>query len=143
MIQSETCLNILHRHALQALIKTQIRKMLFWNLFILGVDKTIHLWDIASGNMLAQLKGHTGTVYSLGFSREGSVLASGIKTRNIGNYMISLLQFYNLCQKKLILYPATLSGEVLYMIPSKGCVSFCLSVCLIPLLVFRWLLQKI
>lgn len=42
-----------------------------------GVDKTILLWDIASGNMLAQLKGHTQAVYSLMFSREGSVLTSG------------------------------------------------------------------
>jgi len=45
--------------------------------FKTGVDKTILLWDIASGNMLAQLKGHTETVYSLTFSREGSVLSSG------------------------------------------------------------------
>jgi WD40 repeat protein len=55
----------------------------FFIFFIIGVDKTILLWDIASGNMLAQLKGHTETVYALTFSREGSVLSSGKYNSNL------------------------------------------------------------
>ena len=43
----------------------------------LGVDQRILLWDIAEAAPIADLNGHTGTVYSLCFSREGHVLASG------------------------------------------------------------------
>lgn len=54
-----------------------------------GTDKTILLWDIASGDMVAQLKGHTDTIYTLDFSRDGTLLASGslilgFLTYNIG-----------------------------------------------------------
>lgn len=43
----------------------------------LGVDSVVLLWDIATGGLMAQMKGHTDTVYSLCFSRDGGVLASG------------------------------------------------------------------
>ncbi len=37
----------------------------------------MRLWDAASGKQLAVLKGHTGWVYSVAFSPDGSRLASG------------------------------------------------------------------
>ena len=43
-----------------------------------GVDGVVILWDISNGNMVARLNGHTETVYSLCFSRCGSVLATGM-----------------------------------------------------------------
>ena len=35
------------------------------------------LWDLSNGELVAQFKGHTDSVYTLCFSREGSLLASG------------------------------------------------------------------
>ena len=42
-----------------------------------SVDKTIVLWDPATGNQLRALKGHTGTVGSVAFSPDDKLLASG------------------------------------------------------------------
>ena len=38
--------------------------------------KMIHLWDVASGRHKAELSGHTDSVASIAFTRDGSVLAS-------------------------------------------------------------------
>ena len=46
-------------------------------LYDLGVDKQVLIWDISNGELVAQLPGHTDTIYSLAFSREGNILASG------------------------------------------------------------------
>lgn len=51
--------------------------ILYTNFFLTGVDHVIHLWDLANGNLVAVLKGHTSTIYALCFSREGAILASG------------------------------------------------------------------
>ncbi|RMG41315.1 MAG: hypothetical protein D6725_01600 [Planctomycetota bacterium] len=40
-------------------------------------DKTIMLWDAASGKRLRVLRGHNGAVYDLGFSPDGRFLVSG------------------------------------------------------------------
>ena len=43
-----------------------------------GSDKTITLWDVATGQPLGEpLKGHTSYVYSVSFSPDGKMLASG------------------------------------------------------------------
>jgi transcription initiation factor TFIID subunit 5 len=42
-----------------------------------GEDKSIALWDIASGQRIRTLTAHTKTVWSINFSQEGTVLASG------------------------------------------------------------------
>src|SRR6266550_1252400 len=42
-----------------------------------SVDKTIVLWDPATGNELRALKGHTGTVDAVAFSPDDKQLASG------------------------------------------------------------------
>ncbi len=42
-----------------------------------GYDRTILLWEVATGRQRAALAGHQGHVYSLSFSRDGRRLASG------------------------------------------------------------------
>ena len=44
----------------------------------LGVDKKIILWDIPEARPAAEFAGHTDTVHSLRFSRDGHILASGL-----------------------------------------------------------------
>jgi WD40 repeat protein len=40
-------------------------------------DKTIKLWEVASGSLVRTLTGHTDDVYSVAFSPDGRLLASG------------------------------------------------------------------
>ena len=47
-------------------------------IFTTGADCLVLLWDLATSTAIAQFKGHTNTVYSLCFSRDGNVLATGI-----------------------------------------------------------------
>ena len=42
-----------------------------------GRDRAIWLWDLARGEAVARLPGHTSYVWSLAFSPDGTTLASG------------------------------------------------------------------
>jgi WD40 repeat protein len=42
-----------------------------------STDRTIKLWDVASGQHKASLQGPTGAVHSVAFSSDGKLLASG------------------------------------------------------------------
>ena len=46
-----------------------------------GVDRTIKLWNVATGKEHATLSGHAGEVRSLAFSPDGKELVSGTQTR--------------------------------------------------------------
>ena len=64
----------LHFYRIYPIVKCS-HDVFLW--FHTGLDGVILLWDISNGNMVSQMKDHTDTVYSLCFSRCGSVLASG------------------------------------------------------------------
>jgi len=40
-------------------------------------DKTVKLWDVATGKEVVTLKGHTDPVLSVAFGPDGKTLASG------------------------------------------------------------------
>ncbi|MCC2276014.1 trypsin-like peptidase domain-containing protein [Streptomyces sp. ET3-23] len=48
-----------------------------------SIDRTVRLWDVASGKPLATLKGHTGMVRSVAFSPFGRTLATGGADRTV------------------------------------------------------------
>jgi WD40 repeat protein len=46
-------------------------------------DRTVKLWEAATGKLLATLQGHTGEVYSIAWSPDGKTLASGSDDRTV------------------------------------------------------------
>ena len=52
------------------------------NLVSASADKTVRVWDVATGECVQTLQGHTDAVLSAGFSPDGTKLvsASGDKT---------------------------------------------------------------
>ncbi|KAF5828571.1 WD40-repeat-containing domain protein [Dunaliella salina] len=76
-------------------------------------DKTIKLWDVASGSCRDTLKGHTDSVRSVAVSRDGCTLASGSFDKTV--------RLWNLISRRCI---ATLSGRT----PWTECVAITASV---------------
>jgi WD40 repeat protein len=53
------------------------------------VDKTIKLWDVASGALIQTLSGHANTVWFVTFSPDGRTLASGSDDKTIKLWDVS------------------------------------------------------
>ena len=50
---------------------------LYTYILLTGEDRKIRLWDLASGELIKELKGHTDTIRSMDFNSDGSLLCSG------------------------------------------------------------------
>src|SRR5262249_24826515 len=48
-----------------------------------GFDKTIKLWDVATGRQLRSFEGHSQRVFSVAFTRDGKTLVSADADHNI------------------------------------------------------------
>ncbi len=46
-------------------------------LVVRGADRSVHVWDVAAGKQIGQLKGHGGRVETVAFAHDGKTLASG------------------------------------------------------------------
>ncbi len=46
-------------------------------------DKTVRVWDAASGKELMVLRGHGGPVFAAGFSRDGARIVSGSEDKTV------------------------------------------------------------
>lgn len=42
-----------------------------------GGDKRVLVWDLANGHLIAEMLSHTSTIYTISFSRDCNMLASG------------------------------------------------------------------
>jgi WD40 repeat protein len=48
-----------------------------------GLDRTVRLWDVTTGNCQAVLRGHTDEIFGLAFHPDGKRLASGGRDRAV------------------------------------------------------------
>lgn len=61
-------------------------------------DKTIKLWDVATGQCRQTLEGHSDRVFSVTFSHDSKLIASGSTDKSIKLYDVVIGMILN-CQK--------------------------------------------
>src|SRR5207248_293733 len=48
-----------------------------------GADRTVLVWEVATGHIVHTLKGHTGEIWSVAWSPNGKLLASGSDDKTV------------------------------------------------------------
>jgi WD40 repeat protein len=77
-------------------------------------DTTIKLWEVATGNLVRTLTGHTGGVWPVAFSPDGRLLASGSCGRrdSSGSCVEGEIKLWEVASGNLV---RTLSGHTSYV----------------------------
>lgn len=57
-----------------------------------GDDRRIRVWDLNTGTLFKELRGHTETVHALSFSKDSTMLASGVYIKYQNNFQIDFLK---------------------------------------------------
>jgi WD40 repeat protein len=73
-------------------------------------DKTVKLWDVAGGRVIATLGGHAGSVWAVSFSPDGNILVTGSGLLNAkgDQYVSGEVKVWNVAQRRAT---ATLGGH--------------------------------
>lgn len=57
-----------------------------------GDDRRIRVWDLNTGTLFKELRGHTETVHALSFSKDSTMLASGVCIEYQNNFQIDFFK---------------------------------------------------
>ena len=76
-----------------------------------GAEGTVHLWDVATGQLKAVLEGHTKSVESVSFSPDGSLLVSGSRDGTVRLWDVATGQLKTVLEANREFYSVSFSPD--------------------------------